>query len=348
MREETIKPEVIFGRKDKRRIKNNGIKIKEISMKKLIIICLVFVFAALNIDAQKTEFTTLTGPYLGQKPPGLIPILFAPEIFRQVPGNSVHSAPSFSYDGKEMYYTVMSTEGPFLLKYMRMIDNKWTKPVSVPFAKNIEGHNSFFANNNDIIIFKAKSSKYDESYVSSLWKTERENGVWETPVEMDAVFDGLSMGISITKSGALYYTLKTDGSCSYDVYKSQLVNGKYNDPEKLGPQINSDDPDWQPFIAPDESYIIFSRYKGEPKKGITSLFVSFKDLKGNWTEAMNMGDSINLKNAGWPYVSPDGKYFFFVSSRDNDSYFYKVYWVSAEIIEGLKLKRLKQEKERYN
>jgi len=34
----------------------------------------------------------------------------------------------------------------------------------------------------------------------------------------------------------------------------------------------------------------------------------------------------------------DGKYFFFVSSRDNDSYFYKVYWVSAKIIEELKPK----------
>ena len=41
-------------------------------MKKLKIIYLVFVFAALNIDAHKTEFTTLTGPFLGQKPPGSI------------------------------------------------------------------------------------------------------------------------------------------------------------------------------------------------------------------------------------------------------------------------------------
>ena len=174
-------------------------------MKKLIIICLACVFAALNIIAQKTELTTLVGPYLGQKPPGLTPILFAPEIFRQIPGNSVHSAPSFSYDGKEMYYTVMSTEGPFIMKYMRMIDNKWTKPASVTFTKHIEGHNSFFANNNDIIIFKAKSWGEDESYVPSLWRVEREKGVWGTPVKMDSVFDGLSMGVSITKSGTIYY-----------------------------------------------------------------------------------------------------------------------------------------------
>ena len=66
--------------------------------------------------AQETDFPKLNGPYLGQKPPGMTPELFAPEIFKQVPGNSVHSAPSFSYDGKEMYYTVMPKQGSFIIK----------------------------------------------------------------------------------------------------------------------------------------------------------------------------------------------------------------------------------------
>ena len=66
----------------------------------------------------------LKGAYLGQRPPRLTPQLFAPEIFQQVPGNSVHSSPSFSYDGKEMYYTVMPTQGPFIIKYMKMTDSK--------------------------------------------------------------------------------------------------------------------------------------------------------------------------------------------------------------------------------
>jgi hypothetical protein len=37
----------------------------------------------------------------------MTPKLFAPDIFKQIPGNSVHSSPSFSSDGKKMYYTVM-------------------------------------------------------------------------------------------------------------------------------------------------------------------------------------------------------------------------------------------------
>lgn len=310
-------------------------------MKKLIFISTVMLVTITSIFSQQKDFPTLTGPYLGQKPPGLTPELFVPEIFKQFPGNSVHSAPSFSYDGKEMCYTVMPKEGPFIIKHTKMVNNKWSRPDTVTFSGKIFGHNSLFANQNDLILFKAKSPRYEGSYVPSLWKAERDNGVWGTPVEMDPVFDGLSMGTSITRSGTIYFTLATQGSGSYDIYKSQLVQGKYSEPERLGPQINSDVPDWQPFIAPDESYLIFSRFQGKPKSGILRLFISFKDSKGNWTEAKDMGDSINSENAGWPYVSPDGKYFFFVSSRDNESYFYKVYWVSAKIIEELKPKKLK-------
>lgn len=312
----------------------------------LVITSLICIFALMNCIAQNNtgetiELSNYKGPYLGEKPPGMTPKLFAPEIFKQVTGNSVHSAPSFSYDGKEMYYTVMPEEGPFIIKYTRMINNKWTKPDTVTFSRKIFGHNSFFANHNNLIIFKAKSSRHEESYIQCLWKAERDNEAWGIPVEMDSVFDGLSMGTSIAKSGTIYFTLLSQGSGSFDIYKSELVKGKYTKPEKLGPQINSDVPDWQPFISPDEHYLIFSRYFGEPKKGILRLFISFKDSKGNWTEAKDMGESINSENAGWPYVSPDGKYFFFVSSKDNDSWFYKVYWVDAKIIEELKPKNFK-------
>ena len=157
--------------------------------------------------------------------------------------------------------------------------------------------------------------------VPSLWKAESNNGVWGSPVEMDPVFDGLSMDTSITRSRTVYFTLKTEGSGSYDIYKSQLVDGKY--------------------IAPDESCLIFSRFQRKPKSGILRLFMSFKDSKGTWTEARDMGDEINQGNADWPYVSPDGRYFFFVSSRDNDSYFYKGYWVNAKIIKKFKHEELK-------
>ncbi|MBE0664402.1 MAG: hypothetical protein IH584_01170 [Candidatus Aminicenantes bacterium] len=43
-------------------------------------ICCLLILAALNVSAQQKEFPKLTGPYLGQKPPGTTPELFAPGI----------------------------------------------------------------------------------------------------------------------------------------------------------------------------------------------------------------------------------------------------------------------------
>ncbi len=318
------------------------------NLKLFIVTSIVSIISLSSYNAQNNNgyingFTGLKGPYLGEAPPGSTPKLFAPNIFKQVAGNSVHSSPSFSSDGKEMYYTIMPTEGPFVIKYMKMIGEKWTNPETVQFTEGIDGKNSLFANSDDIIIFKSLSQRKNKQNYPTLWKVERQNGVWGKPYELDSIFDNLSMGVSITNSGTLYFTLAKNGYGSHDIYRSQLINGQYSNPEKLSIEINSDGDDWQPFVAPDESYLIFSRYKGEPQNGIINLFISFQKTNGNWTEALNMGEAINEKDAGWPYVSPDGKYIFFVSSKDNDSWFYKVYWMDAKIIDELKSKVLKKE-----
>ena len=83
-------------------------------------------------------------------------------------------------------------------------------------------------------------------------------------------------------------------------------------------------------MAPDLSYLIFSGNRPEGY-GQGDLYISFKDEAGKWGEAVNMGPEFN--NQGHqlcPFVSRDGKYFFFTSEQD-------IYWVAAKPI----LKRLK-------
>ncbi len=45
-------------------------------------------------------------------------------------------------------------------------------------------------------------------------------------------------------------------------------------------------------------------------------YIVFRDNNDHWTEPVNMGPLVNADNeGGWsPYVSPDGQYFFFMSS----------------------------------
>ena len=85
-----------------------------------------------------------------------------------------------------------------------------------------------------------------------------------------------------------------------------------------------------PFIAPDESYLIFDRRRG----GYTDLFISFKDNDANWTEAINMGPLINTDgNELYAQVTADNSYLFFLRMTDSGCF---PYWVKASVISGLR------------
>ncbi len=75
-----------------------------------------------------------------------------------------------------------------------------------------------------------------------------------------------------------------------------------------------------PFIAPDESYLIFRSYR-DGGLGSGDFWISFS-IDGGWQEPINPGAPINSKyNEMCPYVTTDGKLFIFASGRlDQDFY----------------------------
>ena len=70
-------------------------------MKKKLFLLLL----GLNSCVYAQEFTDLYGNYLGQTPPGDTPVVFAPGIVSTP--IIEHSAPTFSRDGKEIYWSVI-------------------------------------------------------------------------------------------------------------------------------------------------------------------------------------------------------------------------------------------------
>ena len=94
-----------------------------------------------------------------------------------------------------------------------------------------------------------------------------------------------------------------------------------------------------PYIAPDESYIVYSSRKPSEKPGF-GLLVSFRKRDGGW----NQPKTIDLgMSAGLPFVSPDGKYLFFTGAEPGQSRgpgpgVSDIYWASARIIEELRAK----------
>jgi len=86
------------------------------------------------------------------------------------------------------------------------------------------------------------------------------------------------------KQGAGNIRCSQDTFGAGDIYCSRLVNGYYTAPVYLGPVINSKDGESMPFIAPDESYILF--YRVVLQRGY--LHISYKGKDGQWMQPIKI------------------------------------------------------------
>jgi Tol biopolymer transport system component len=113
----------------------------------------------------------------------------------------------------------------------------------------------------------------------------------------------------------LYFSSdRSGGKGGYDIYRSRLVQGRYAEPENLGPSINSQYGEVDNYISPDESWLIFVSTRPDGL-GNSDLYISYNE-GGSWTPAKNLGAPINSSAREFcPMVSPDGRYLFFISTR---------------------------------
>lgn len=125
----------------------------------------------------------------------------------------------------------------------------------------------------------------------------------------------------MTRTGTVYYSARYDrGLGSSDIYRSRWQNGAYAAPELLPEPVNSKGPEFDPYIAPDESFIIFAGIRPAAPESV-DLYISFRSpgadgQSGTWTEPISMGERVNSDAFEFcPIVSPDGQYFFFTSEK---------------------------------
>jgi Tol biopolymer transport system component len=304
--------------------------------------CLFLLFLGMNsiIYAQNSqEFTDFKGDYLGQTPPGDTPVVFAPGIVSTP--LIEHSAPTFSRDGKEIYWSVIRISNDSVyqqIMFTKYVDGKWTVPSLAPFSngKFYEGGPVISADDSRLYIYRGKPAPPGGNADSiNIICYTRQGDEW---VEPEIISKGAFH--SIAKNGNIYCNVFYNND--HKIYKILYENNEYLSPSLLNESINQKDcENWTPFVSPDESYIIFSRmdFKGD----YGELMIAFRDNKtGEWSEPINMGEPINTwSQERFPAVSPDGKYLFFTRWADENNN--DIYWLSAEVIDRLREKNSKKE-----
>lgn len=92
-------------------------------------------------------------------------------------------------------------------------------------------------------------------------------------------------------------------------------DGRWSEPENLGPSVNTPGNESAPFIHPDNQTLYFTS-NGHRGYGGDDLFLTRRLANDQWSAPMNLGYPINtIENEGSLIVSADGKTAYYASDR---------------------------------
>ena len=297
--------------------------------KTFITLLIAGILSLQSCDAKKQKtkdnnIPTIKNPYLGQKPPGLKPIPFAPGLV-STDLYEVNSA--FTPDMKAFYFIRRGEENKksafYEYKYSE-INGEWKKseivspwigrPVISPDGQTMHLGDRYL--------------KRTEAGWSELQKLK------PPTVSNDSMY---IMRLSSSANGSYYFDTYKEKDSTFPIRYSRLIDGKHEEPKALPKAINTGTFLSHPFIAPDESYLLFDAER-EDGFGESDIYISFKQKDGTWGNAINLGDKTNTK--AWEAsasVTPDGKYLFFSRNVGSDDFEnVDILWVDAKVIYALK------------
>ncbi len=294
---------------------------------------LVLLILSAGIDAGGGQpFPRLEGPCLGQKPPGMTPQPFAPGI---ITTDEEEGSSGFALNGTAFLFQRFRDRRCFTY-ITRLVDGVWTAPELIPFWETMAHNGDFvFSSDDKTMLYQVKTER-EGPLASDIWKAELKAEGWgdraPLPAPVNTPDDDESFA-SDTAGGDLYFfSNRSGGKGRFDLYMCPFKDGKYGAAANIG-LLNTDSNEWDPFIASDGSYLLFCSTKPGGSGG-DDIYISFKGQDGHWGPPKNLGEKVNSAGSeNRPYVTRDGKYFFFTSTRNGSR---DTFWVRVEFLDRFK------------
>jgi hypothetical protein len=269
-------------------------------------------------------------------PTGDGPHLFAEGVI-STPGDEAGGV--FSPDGNEFYFALLNptTTGSRigLLCVSHWSVGKWSAPEVLPFSGRYLDFLPRLSPDGAAMYFGSSRPAPDsKAHTLRIWKVEKTQGGWGEPTAMPPPINGpegrWNWGASVTRDGTIYFASDRDQPGRAQIYRARMARGGYEQPEKLGVEINSEFNDYEPYVNGDESLLFFvSAGEGEPPfrhrpdtlygggfpyaRG--DIYVS-RRVNGKWTPAQHLEHAVNsVADEGAPSLTPDEKHLIFSSER---------------------------------
>lgn len=259
-----------------------------------------------------------------------------PQPFKPVNiGSAINTAndeyfPSITADGETFIFTrKVGDQEDFYVS--RKVNGKWQAAVPIPEINSYgnEGAPSISADGK--MMFFASCINIEGNYGSpdrkgfgscDIFYSENINGKWTKPVNVGPPVNTQHWETqpSFSSDGKTLYFVRgivSRGEIKQqDIYMAVLdENGKFGEPIKLGPNINTDMDEESVYIHPDNQTLYFSS-NGHIGMGGLDIYMSKRQPDGSWGPAINLGYPINThNNENSLLVDPSGKLAYFASNR---------------------------------
>jgi hypothetical protein len=285
----------------------------------------MFIGRGLEVATASAAEGEYRGPYLGQEPPQDGAVLFAPRLF--VRENESHDTPVFSNDGRTLCWVAVMPDTSCRVAIVMREDGTWSGITPYPYAGHFrpDGMRRYFHRTvcppgGD---FPGKQGRYEEF----IWFSDRVESAWSEPQPVSAAVNRHPMHwqFGVASNDNLYFSVGSDLACF------RCVDDVHQEPELLVTRGGATIRGGLPYVAPDESYLIFVRFD-ERRRG--DLFVTFRNDGGSWSEPRQLEGGVNTDASELcPAVSPDGRYLFYIS---DDAGFFRPYWVPSSVMDSLR------------
>ncbi len=256
--------------------------------------------------------------------------VFVPgEIASAVPYNM---SPAFSPDGKWVYFTEADSKTSAVV-VSRWAGGHWSDAQTAPFSGHDRDLEPAYAPSGRFLIFASNraatgsGTPLDGHYNGKvfpgggghLWKVVRKHNGWQQPQLLPAAINVNDAVFSpaVTADGSLYFMRADDGGGVFHIYRSQFRDGRYEAPVRAA-FSNTAYGDYDPAVAPDESFLIFSSPR-PPAPHATDLFIVFRTASG-WSDPVDLRTVLSSEVHGVEArLSPDLKTLYFTGARPASS-----------------------------
>jgi Tol biopolymer transport system component len=268
----------------------------------------------------------------------MAPMLFAEGL---ISSDADEGGGSFSPDGADFYFTVYAPYttaprfGMICVSHFR--NGRWQRPESLPFSgKTLDFSPRVSADGNKLFFTSARPTPESKTPRYRIWLAEKSSTGWAEPKPLPEPINqetSYSLDPSVSADGTLYFTSDRGSETHHlHIFRSRLTDGKYQPPENLGPEINSNFTESSPAISPDGSVLVFASSSSPEDEALRrpqdliadgkpyprqDLYISV-NRNGHWTPARHLEHGINsFAEETHPSFSPDGKYLFWGSERSS-------------------------------